>query len=178
MARKKPPRIATTPTPLTGLVAFRLIHLADTISRAATLVFEKQFGLNNSELRAMIALRDMQPLTIAQLSRAGRIDKAWVSRSVASLLDRGLVSREAHPTDQRMALIRLTATGLDLHAHFRAGRSRAAEAAAGGAVATRRISRHRLAPKECRSIAERAVDWIAAGAASGARPARTAADRS
>jgi DNA-binding MarR family transcriptional regulator len=106
------------PTPLTGLVAFKLIHLADTISRAATLVYEKQFGLNNSELRAMIALRDLQPLTIAELSRVGRIDKAWVSRSVASLLDSGLVSREAHPTDQRMALIRLTPAGLDLTRAF------------------------------------------------------------
>ena len=106
------------PTPLTGLVAFRLIHLADTISRAAALVYEKQFGLNNSELRAMIALRDLQPLTIADLSRVGRIDKAWVSRSVAELLDRGLVSREAHPTDQRMALIRLTPAGLGLTRAF------------------------------------------------------------
>jgi len=123
MARKKAAvkrRDASTPspTPLTGLVAFKLIHLADTISRAATLVYEKQFGLNNSELRAMIALRDMQPLTIADLSRVGRIDKAWVSRSVASLLDRGLVSREAHPSDQRMALIRLTPAGLDLTRAF------------------------------------------------------------
>ena len=177
MARKKAAH-RETPTPLTGLVAFRLIHLADTISRAATLVFEKQFGLNNSELRAMIALRDMQPLTIAQLSRAGHIDKAWVSRSVASLLDRGLVSREAHPTDQRMALIRLTASRARPDARLRAGRSRAAEATAGGVVATRRISRHRLAPKECRSIAERAVDWIAAGAPALSMTREPAADRS
>lgn len=118
MARKKAAAHRETPTPLTGLVAFKLIHLADTISRAATLVYEKRFGLNNSELRAMIALRDRQPLTIAELSRVGRIDKAWVSRSVASLLDRGLVSREAHPTDQRMALIRLTASGLALTRDF------------------------------------------------------------
>ncbi|MFZ5691080.1 MAG: MarR family winged helix-turn-helix transcriptional regulator [Pseudomonadota bacterium] len=125
MARKKSAaqrrgatRTVSAPTPLTGLVAFKLIHLADTISRAATLVYEKRFGLNNSELRAMIALRDLQPLTIADLSRVGRIDKAWVSRSVANLLDRGLVSREAHPTDQRMALIRLTPAGLDLTRAF------------------------------------------------------------
>ncbi|HWV53393.1 MarR family winged helix-turn-helix transcriptional regulator [Pseudorhodoplanes sp.] len=122
MARKKAAhrreKPTSAPTPLTGLVAFKLIHLADTISRAATLVYEKQFGLNNSELRAMIALRDLQPLTIADLSRVGRIDKAWVSRSVASLLDRGLVSREAHPTDQRMALIRLTPAGLALTREF------------------------------------------------------------
>jgi DNA-binding MarR family transcriptional regulator len=120
MARKTTAahRRDASPTPLTGLVAFKLIHLADTISRAATLVYEKQFGLNNSELRAMIALRDLQPLTIADLSRVGRIDKAWVSRSVANLLERGLVSREAHPTDQRMALVRLTPAGLDLTRAF------------------------------------------------------------
>jgi DNA-binding MarR family transcriptional regulator len=105
-------------TPLTGLVAFKLIHLADTISRAATLVYEKKFGLNNSELRAMIVLRDLQPLTVAELSRLGHIDKAWVSRSMAHLLDRGLVAREAHPTDNRMSLIRLTEAGCQMTRAF------------------------------------------------------------
>ncbi len=119
MGRKK---VATSrqgaPKPLTDLVAFKVIHLADTISRGATLVYEKQFGLNNSELRAMIVLRDMQPLTFADLGRLGHIDKAWVSRSVASLLERGLVSREAHPTDSRMGLLRLTEAGLQLTRAF------------------------------------------------------------
>jgi DNA-binding MarR family transcriptional regulator len=100
--------------PLTELVAFRLIHLADVISRAATAVFERQFGVNNSELRALIVLREEQPLTIAELSRRGRIDKAWVSRSVDSLHKRGLVSRKDHPKDSRMTLISLTAAGVEL----------------------------------------------------------------
>jgi DNA-binding MarR family transcriptional regulator len=119
MMRKK--TVATrreTPTPLTDLVAFKLIHLADTISRAAMLVYEKKFGLNNSELRAMIVLRDLQPLTIADISRLGHIDKAWVSRSMASLLERGLVVRKAHPTDSRMSLISLTDSGLRLTRAF------------------------------------------------------------
>jgi len=117
--RGKPkPTAARNPTPLTDLVAFKLIHLADTISRAATLVYETQFGLNNSELRAMIVLRDLQPLTTAELSRLGHIDKAWVSRSMANLLGRGLVIREAHPTDNRMSLIRLTDEGLQMTRAF------------------------------------------------------------
>lgn len=111
-------KAAPYPTPLTGLVAFKLIHLADTISRAATLVYEKQFGLNNSELRAMIVLRDLQPLTTADISRLGHIDKAWVSRSMANLLGRGLIVREAHPTDNRMSLIRLTEAGLQMTRAF------------------------------------------------------------
>lgn len=116
MARKAAPRRATQEDlfPLTELVAFRLIHLADVISRAATAVFEKQFGLNNSELRALIVLREEQPLTIAELSRRGRIDKAWVSRSVDSLHKRGLVSRKGHPKDSRMTLISPTTAGVEL----------------------------------------------------------------
>jgi DNA-binding MarR family transcriptional regulator len=82
------------------------------------LVFEKRFGLNNSELRAMIVLRDTPSVTIADLSRLARIDKAWVSRSVASLYDRGLVRREAHQTDQRMTLVSLTPAGMELTRAF------------------------------------------------------------
>jgi DNA-binding MarR family transcriptional regulator len=100
--------------PLTDLVGFRLIHLADVISRAATAVYEKQFGINNSELRAMIVLREQQPLTVGELSRRGRIDKAWVSRSISSLRKRGLVSSQAHPTDSRMTLISLTPAGIEM----------------------------------------------------------------
>jgi len=100
--------------PLTDLVAFRLIHLADVISRAATAVYESQFGINNSELRAMIVLREQQPLTVGELSRRGRIDKAWVSRSISSLRKRGLVNSKAHPTDSRMTLISLTPAGIEM----------------------------------------------------------------
>lgn len=100
--------------PLTDLVAFRLIHLADVISRAATAVFERRFDINNSELRALIVLREEHPLTVAELSRRGRIDKAWASRSIESLHKRGLVCRKRHPTDSRMALISLTAAGVEM----------------------------------------------------------------
>jgi len=110
------PRKATQDhrVPLTDLVAIRVIHLADVISRAATLVFEKQYGLNNSELRALFVLHEEHPLTAAELSRRARIDKAWVSRSIDSLHKRGLVSRKAHPKDSRMTLISPTAAGVEL----------------------------------------------------------------
>ncbi|MFZ0840797.1 MAG: MarR family transcriptional regulator [Xanthobacteraceae bacterium] len=98
--------------PLTDLIAFRLIHLADVISRAASAAYEKQHGINNSELRALIVLREQQPLSVGELSRRGRIDKAWVSRSLDHLGERGLVARTPHPTDNRMVLISLTPAGV------------------------------------------------------------------
>jgi len=100
--------------PLSGLSQFRILSIADSLLRAASKFYGKRFGINNSELRSLIILLDEQPLTIGQLSRRGQIDKAWVSRSVANLLERGLVKRKAHPTDSRMLLISLTAAGVEL----------------------------------------------------------------
>ena len=100
--------------PLTDLIAFRLIHLADVIGRAAAAAYERQHGINNSELRALIVLREQQPLSVGELSRRGRIDKAWVSRSLDHLGQLGLVARTPHPTDNRMILISLTPAGVDM----------------------------------------------------------------
>lgn len=100
--------------PLTDLIAFRLVHLADVIGRAAAAAYERQHGINNSELRALIVLREQQPLSLGELSRRGRIDKAWVSRSLDHLEQLGLVSRTPHPTDNRMILISLTRAGVDM----------------------------------------------------------------
>jgi DNA-binding MarR family transcriptional regulator len=100
--------------PLTDLIAFRLVHLADVIGRAAAAAYERQHGINNSELRALIVLREQQPLSLGELSRRGRIDKAWVSRSLDHLGQLGLVSRTPHPTDNRMILISLTRAGVEL----------------------------------------------------------------
>jgi DNA-binding MarR family transcriptional regulator len=99
---------------LTDLIAFRLVHLADVIGRAAAAAYERQHGINNSELRALIVLREQQPLSLGELSRRGRIDKAWVSRSLDHLGQLGLVSRTPHPTDNRMILISLTRAGVEL----------------------------------------------------------------
>ena len=100
--------------PLTDLIAFRLVHLADVIGRAAAAAYERQHGINNSELRALIVLREQQPLSLGELSRRGRIDKAWVSRSLDHLGQLGLVSRTPHPTDNRKILISLTPAGVDM----------------------------------------------------------------
>jgi len=113
-AARAKPRRKTNRLPLSGLSQFRILSIADSLLRAASKFYGRRFGINNSELRCLIILLDEQPLTIGELSRRGQIDKAWVSRSIASLLERGLVRRKAHPTDSRMQHISLTAAGIEL----------------------------------------------------------------
>ncbi len=117
MARAEKPKSRRRPTdrlPLSGLSQFRLLSIADSLLRAASKFYGRRFGINNSELRCLVILLDEEPLTIGELSRRGQIDKAWVSRSIANLLERGLVKRKSHPTDSRMLLISLTAAGVEL----------------------------------------------------------------
>jgi DNA-binding MarR family transcriptional regulator len=64
----------------------------------------------------LIVLCEEQPLTVGELSRRGRVDKAWVSRGIANLRDRRLVDTHPHPTDSRMTFISLTHAGIEMTA--------------------------------------------------------------
>ncbi len=96
---------------LTSLLAFRLIRLADRVSRGASLVYETRFGISNVELRVLVVLNEDQPLSVNELARRAYTDKGWISRSVRDLEARGLTKRDGHPSDSRVSLVSLTEQG-------------------------------------------------------------------
>jgi DNA-binding MarR family transcriptional regulator len=96
---------------LEGLVTYRLTRIADTLLRAAGQIYRARHGVTLTELRILATLGRHQALSVNEASRLTGIDKAWVSRSVAALVKRKLVTREAHPSDSRMVLLSLTAQG-------------------------------------------------------------------
>jgi DNA-binding MarR family transcriptional regulator len=111
--------VATAPadpdTPhMDRLVTVRIVQLAEILSRGATEVFEKRFGVKNTELRILVQLEGREGLTVNELSRRTRVDKAWISRSLKGLERRGLVGRTAHPSDTRASLVSLTPAGEQL----------------------------------------------------------------
>ncbi len=59
------------------------------------------------------------PLGIASLSRREGINPTMLSRVVAELTARGLVSRETDPSDRRAGVVLATARGLRLQGHIR-----------------------------------------------------------
>ncbi|MFT8246041.1 MarR family winged helix-turn-helix transcriptional regulator [Roseomonas sp. BN140053] len=103
---------------LSELLTFRLIKLAETISRGSSMVYKARFGINNTELRVLVMLDGSDALPVGELSRRMRIDKAWVSRSVDALVGRGLLRKRPHPTDSRVGLVSLTPEGLRLVAQL------------------------------------------------------------
>jgi DNA-binding MarR family transcriptional regulator len=60
-------------------------------------------------------------MSVARLAEAVGMDKGQISRALAGLVSRKLVSRAANPKDSREVLVRLTRSGLAAHDAIVAG---------------------------------------------------------
>jgi DNA-binding MarR family transcriptional regulator len=96
---------------LIRLVSVRIVRVADLILRIGKITFGGRFGLKPTDLRILIILGAHQPISVNEVSRRTHIDKAWISRSLRSLLRGKLVKKTAHPADSRASSLSLTRKG-------------------------------------------------------------------
>lgn len=96
---------------LESLVTYKVMQVADTILRAAGQVYRSRYDISITDLRILATIGAHSPLAANDVSRLTRIDKAWVSRSLAALVERKLVSRQNHADDSRIILLSLTPKG-------------------------------------------------------------------
>ena len=67
-----------------------------------------------TQLSAMGTLQKKGAMSAGDLAACERVQPPSMTKVLASLEDKGLVTREAHPTDKRQAIIVLTQTGVEL----------------------------------------------------------------
>jgi DNA-binding MarR family transcriptional regulator len=67
-----------------------------------------------TQLSAMATLQKKGPMSAGDLAAHERVQPPSMTKVLASLEEKRLVTREAHPTDKRQAIIVLTGAGLDL----------------------------------------------------------------
>jgi DNA-binding MarR family transcriptional regulator len=89
---------------LETFLPYRLSVTTNRVSRAFADHYEQ-------ELRVIAVLGAFAPLSSNEICERTAMDKAKVSRAVATLLKRGLIEREAHATDQRLIQLTLSRTG-------------------------------------------------------------------
>lgn len=118
MAEAKVPtkRVNTkiNPRSLEDNVGVRLTRLAEVFARLAKMGVEEPWGLRNTDLRILNTLDGADSVPISEIARRTHVDKAWISRSVRELVEKGLVERSDNPEDSRVSLAILTAKGRDL----------------------------------------------------------------
>jgi DNA-binding MarR family transcriptional regulator len=105
MRRKPRPPAADT------LLGFRLPLLASIWSATSARRYERLFGLKNREGRAVFVLGSQAQVSLNEFVRQSGIEKAYASRTVAALVERGLVEKAIDPLDRRAVRLALTQAG-------------------------------------------------------------------
>jgi DNA-binding MarR family transcriptional regulator len=101
--------------PITAMMSSRLIVLANLLKRGAILRYKRLAGLSSVEFGLVASLGRRPPMSVAKLAEAVGMDKGQISRALAGLVSRRLVSRAVNPQDNREVLVGLTRTGLIAH---------------------------------------------------------------
>jgi DNA-binding MarR family transcriptional regulator len=107
--------------PITAMMSSRLMVLANLLRRSAILRYKRLVGLSSVEFGLVASLGRRPPMSVARLAEAVGMDKGQISRALAGLVSRKLVSKTANPIDSREVLVALTRTGLGAHDAIVAG---------------------------------------------------------
>jgi DNA-binding MarR family transcriptional regulator len=107
--------------PITSMVSSRLMVLANLLKRGAILRYKRLAGLSSVEFGLVASLGRRPPMSVVRLAEAVGMDKGQISRALAGLVSRRLVSRAVNPRDNREVLVCLTRTGLAAHDAIVAG---------------------------------------------------------
>lgn len=114
MPKKAPPRPKSRRAASTSLednVGVRVSRIAEVFTRLAKRGVEDCWGVRATELRVLNFLDGKSSVSITELARRIHVDKAWISRSVGQLVEKGLVERQPDPDDARASSVALTVEG-------------------------------------------------------------------
>ena len=92
-----------------------ITFIANKLSRGATVVYQKRFGVNVTEWRILSLLAIEPEISAARICHVIGFDKGPVSRTLAAMQERGLVAIKADQEDGRTYSISLTSKGCATH---------------------------------------------------------------
>jgi DNA-binding MarR family transcriptional regulator len=94
-----------------GLLTF----LANKLSRSASVLYQREFGVNVTEWRIMAQLAIEPGIPASRICQVIGFDKGPVSRSLATMERKGILTIAVDPADARRRVIALSAEGRSLH---------------------------------------------------------------
>lgn len=90
---------------------YRLSVLSNRISQAIARIYQQRFGLDVTEWRIMAVLGRYPGLSAGEVAERTAMDKVAISRGVARLLERELITRAVHEDDRRRSILGLSEAG-------------------------------------------------------------------
>ena len=99
------------PVSLERTITHRLHTLSKLTDRATQAAYVLDAGIPFSEGRCLAAIGAFRPLSVKDLAYRANLNKGQASRAAQSLVDQGLVHKEASATDGRGVVLTLAARG-------------------------------------------------------------------
>ena len=96
-------------------VPYRILILSRMLERVTGQQLRDEFGISLAQWRLMAHLARLGRCSASDISAVAYVDRAEVSRTVASLEVRGLLVRLLNPRNRRSRLLELSAQGRELH---------------------------------------------------------------
>jgi DNA-binding MarR family transcriptional regulator len=106
------------PLELAGFVPYRLSVLANRVSRQLAALYAERFGISIAEWRAIAVLGLHSEVSADFVSRMTDMDRVTVSRALARLLGKRLITRRTDRSDRRCSVLRLSAGGRRVYAEI------------------------------------------------------------
>jgi len=97
--------------PLTDFLPYLLNRAAEESSAAFSKVYKDRFGLLRTEWRVLFHLGEFGALTATQIGLRSKIHKTKISRAVAALEKRRLLTKARQQKDRRRECLKLTPAG-------------------------------------------------------------------
>jgi DNA-binding MarR family transcriptional regulator len=117
-ARRAPAAAAPESGPVLDLSRYvpgLLTFLANKLSRSASALYQREFGVNVTEWRIMSQLAIEPGIPASRICQVIGFDKGPVSRSLATMERKGILTIEVDRADARRRVITLTENGRALH---------------------------------------------------------------
>jgi len=97
-----------------SLLSYRLLVVANLLSRSQLLSFGPVAAISLAEWRTLVLVNTFGPLSVKSLARHAGLDFGQTSRLVSRMFDGGLIEKE-RGEDARSVILSLTAPGRALH---------------------------------------------------------------
>lgn len=96
---------------LESYLPYKLSVTSNKVSALIAKAYEAKFGLSIPHWRLLAVLNQESPLSQLELVNRTFMDKVMVSRTVSSLIARGLIERKTQKADKRLQALSLTKDG-------------------------------------------------------------------
>lgn len=98
-----------------NLLTFRLHRVARISERISEQYYRKHLGLSLPECRVIGITAGYGSVSFKRVAAAANLEKSYASRVVSALVERGVMEKQANPSDSRSVLLQLTDHGKIVH---------------------------------------------------------------